>query len=86
MSDNIKVVDFKSKEKPENDNVVSIKYINHEHEFIDAEAFAESQELAGYIAFWKEDPYIFLGYRNSRHIQSLDVVPKSEILGEEYDS
>ncbi len=76
MDDKLKVVPFIPKDNEVIDNVIHIEYANGSKEIIDAEAFAESQELPSFIAFWKEEPYEFLGYRNSRHIQGLTVIPR----------
>lgn len=76
MDDKLKVVPFAPKESDVIDNVIHIEYSNGSKEIIDAEAFAESTELPSFIAFWKEEPYEFLGYRNSKHIQRLTVIPR----------
>lgn len=79
MTDKFKVVPISSKQtikEEENESLVLIEYNNGAIEEIEADAFAESQELEGFLAFWKEEPYVFLGYRNSKHILSIKVVTK----------
>ena len=62
--------------KESNPNVVSLEYSDGHKEIIEADAFAFADELPGFIALWKEEPYELLGFINISSIRKLRVIPK----------
>ena len=71
------IVQFPQKEES-NNKLVHILYSDSTEEMIDADAFAFTEEMPGYIAFWKENPYELLTFIASKDIKKLTLIDKND--------
>ena len=47
---------------------------NYEEEILQADTFGHTQDMPGFIVFWREEPDELIGFYNSRFIRKIEVL------------
>lgn len=67
-----------AKPAKEEENVINIIYADNSIEVLDADAFAMTEEVPGFLAFWKETPYELICFLNSNMIKKITITKKED--------
>lgn len=74
-----KVLSIVPQIKSQEENLVEIVYKDTTVDLLEADAFAFADDLPGFMAFWKEQPYQLVKFIAIDTVKTIRVIPKESI-------